>query len=30
MLKAGILHHVEEEEAELLPELKSALSRDNG
>ena len=28
MLKAGILHHVEEEENELLPELKSALSRD--
>jgi hemerythrin-like domain-containing protein len=28
MLKAGILHHVEEEETELLPELKSALSRD--
>ncbi len=29
MLKAGILHHVEEEESELLPELKSALSRDD-
>jgi hemerythrin-like domain-containing protein len=29
MLKAGILHHVEEEETELLPELKSALSRDD-
>ena len=28
MLKAGIGHHVEEEETELLPELKSALSRD--
>ena len=28
MLKAGILHHVEEEETELLPELKSALARD--
>ena len=27
MLKAGIAHHVEEEETELLPELKSALSR---
>jgi hypothetical protein len=28
MLKAGITHHVEEEETELLPELKSALSRE--
>jgi hemerythrin-like domain-containing protein len=28
MLKAGITHHVEEEENELLPELKSALSRE--
>jgi hemerythrin-like domain-containing protein len=28
MLKAGIAHHVEEEETELLPELKSALSRE--
>jgi hemerythrin-like domain-containing protein len=28
MLKAGIIHHVEEEETELLPELKSALSRE--
>lgn len=28
MLKAGILHHVEEEETELLPELKEAMSRE--
>lgn len=28
MLKGGISHHVEEEETELLPELKDALSRD--
>jgi hemerythrin-like domain-containing protein len=27
MLAGGINHHVEEEEAELLPELKSAMSR---
>ena len=27
MLKGGISHHVEEEETELLPELKSALDR---
>jgi hemerythrin superfamily protein len=28
MLKGGIMHHVEEEENELLPELKDAISRD--
>ncbi len=28
MLKGGISHHVEEEETELLPELKEALERD--
>lgn len=28
MLKGGILHHVHEEETELLPELKSAMERD--
>jgi hemerythrin-like domain-containing protein len=28
MLKAGIEHHVEEEESELLPELKEKLGRD--
>jgi hemerythrin-like domain-containing protein len=28
MLKGGIKHHVEEEEKELLPELRSALERD--
>src|SRR5215211_4800164 len=28
MLKGGIMHHVEEEENELLPELKDAVSRD--
>ena len=28
MLKGGILHHVEEEETELLPELTSALPRE--
>lgn len=28
MLKGGITHHVEEEESELLPSLKDALSRD--
>jgi hemerythrin superfamily protein len=27
MLKGGILHHVEEEETEIFPELKSALDR---
>ena len=28
MLKGGITHHVEEEESELLPSLKAAISRD--
>ena len=28
MLKGGIMHHVEEEENELLPELKDAISRE--
>lgn len=28
MLKGGIGHHVEEEESQLLPELKDAISRD--
>ena len=28
MLKGGILHHVEEEETELLPSLKEALTRE--
>jgi hemerythrin superfamily protein len=28
MLKAGIAHHVQEEEQELLPELKDTISRD--
>jgi hemerythrin superfamily protein len=28
MLKGGIMHHVEEEETQILPELKEALSRD--
>jgi hemerythrin-like domain-containing protein len=28
MLKGGISHHVEEEESELLPSLKDAVSRD--
>jgi hemerythrin-like domain-containing protein len=28
MLKGGISHHVEEEESQLLPELKEALERD--
>jgi hemerythrin superfamily protein len=28
MLKAGIKHHVEEEEKEILPELKEAMDRD--
>ena len=28
MLKGGITHHVEEEESELLPSLKDAISRD--
>ena len=28
MLKAGITHHVKEEESELLPELKDGLSRE--
>lgn len=28
MLKAGISHHVEEEETQILPELKEAISRD--
>lgn len=28
MLKGGILHHVEEEETQLLPELKDAMSRE--
>lgn len=28
MLKAGIRHHVEEEEKEILPELKEAMDRD--
>jgi hemerythrin superfamily protein len=28
MLKGGILHHVEEEEAEILPGLKEAMSRE--
>lgn len=28
MLKGGILHHVHEEETELLPELKSSMARD--
>ena len=28
MLNAGITHHVEEEEAELLPSLKSTISRE--
>ena len=30
MLKGGILHHVKEEENELLPELKDASARSNG
>ena len=29
MLKGGILHHVEEEETEIFPELKSALPRED-
>jgi hemerythrin-like domain-containing protein len=29
MLKGGITHHVEEEETQLLPELKDALSRED-
>jgi iron-sulfur cluster repair protein YtfE (RIC family) len=29
MLKAGIKHHVDEEEREILPELKSAMERDD-
>jgi len=29
MLKGGISHHVEEEEGQLLPELKDALSRED-
>jgi hemerythrin-like domain-containing protein len=29
MLKGGIAHHVEEEETQLLPELKEALDRDD-
>jgi hemerythrin-like domain-containing protein len=28
MLRGGIMHHVEEEETELLPELKDAVSRE--
>ena len=28
MLRGGIMHHVEEEETELLPELKEAVSRE--
>jgi len=28
MLKGGVSHHVEEEETQLLPELKDAISRD--
>jgi hypothetical protein len=28
MLKGGIAHHVEEEETQILPELKEALSRE--
>ena len=28
MLKGGIMHHVEEEENELLPDLKDAISRE--
>jgi len=28
MLKGGILHHVQEEETEILPELKEAMSRE--
>jgi len=28
MLKGGVMHHVEEEENELLPELKDAISRE--
>jgi hemerythrin superfamily protein len=29
MLKGGILHHVEEEETEIFPELKSAMPRED-